>query len=574
MHGLDSVATPDRPAKLGRPVFWLGFGLLAALVAPGCHHEEESRYKSVASPSTVQLIEAKPRNIVRIVGQPSFVEAYERSSVYPKMNAYIREWKVDIGDPVKKNQPLAYLFVPELVQEHGTKQATVKLDEERVELAKKVVLVAKADVEAAMARLEEAQAELISFQREVDRWESEVKRLKVEVDRGVLSPQDLLQAENRGKASLASRDAAKATVEKAKAELLSRQAALSQANVDVHVAEAALEVAKSEEKRLQAWVDYLTLPAPFDGVVVARNANTFDFVLPTTGDPTADPNAPFLSPSGAAAPIYVVDRTDVVRIFVEVPEQHADYVKVGTKARVQVKAFRDEPIPATVTRTSWALNDKTRTLRAEIDLYNSDVPRPYKDLGSHQIETLDKSKTGIQLLPGMYAYGKVIIERPGVRALPVAAPIHLDDNTFCEIQGCKRDHARISALMSVGEKTFCWLYEDGRARRVEVQTGLSDLKWIEVTNRLLPPSAKGKEGWVPFDGTEQVILLSDLTLLVDGGPVTLVSAKNEPKVASEAADQRPANSGPTGTRKAAGSSSQVETRKNVVAGGRPPDATR
>ena len=49
---------------------------------------------------------------------------------------------------------------------------------------------------------------------------------------------------------------------KAEAELLSRRAALSRAQVDVRVAEADLKVAESEEKRLKAWVDYLTLPAP------------------------------------------------------------------------------------------------------------------------------------------------------------------------------------------------------------------------------------------------------------------------------------------------------------------------
>ena len=112
-------------------------------------------------------------------------------------------------------------------------------------------------------------------------------------------------------------------------------------------------MAESEEKRLKAWVGYLTLPAPFDGVIVARNANTFDFVLPTTGDPTADPHSPHLSPSGAAAPIYVVDRTDIVRIFVDIPEQDANYVQIGTKASVLVKAYRDQPIPGSVTRTSW-----------------------------------------------------------------------------------------------------------------------------------------------------------------------------------------------------------------------------
>ena len=188
---------------------------------------------------------------------------------------------------------------------------------------------------------------------------------------------------------------------------------------------------------------YLTLPAPFDGVIVARNANTFDFVLPATGDPTAMERAPHLSPGGAA-PIYVVDRTDIVRIFVDIPEQDANYVHIGTKATVLAKAYRDQPIPGTVTRTSWALNVKSRTLRAEIDLPNPDS----------------------QLLPGMYAYAKVIIERPGVRALPLAALTHS------------------------GDKTYCWKYENGHAVRTEIQTGVSDGEWIEVTNLPAPAGAQ------------------------------------------------------------------------------------
>ena len=111
----------------------------------------------------------------------------------------------------------------------------------------------------------------------------------------------------------------------------------------------------------------LTLTSPYDGVVVARNANTGDFVMPPTGDPTADHNAPHLSPSGKSAPIYVIDRTDVVRIFVDVPEDDANYVHGGTQGEgaVLIKAFRDQSISATVTRTSWALNVKSRTLRGD-----------------------------------------------------------------------------------------------------------------------------------------------------------------------------------------------------------------
>ncbi len=392
---------------------------------------------SVAEPPTVRVIKPEYRKIVRVVGQPSFVEAYERTSIYPKVTGYIEKWNVDIGDKVKKGDVLATLFVPELVEDCETKHRTVKLDEERVELALQVVEVAKADVQAAEARLEEAKAIVEKYKSDDDRWESEVKRLRREVDRGVVDPQVLLESENQLRMSVASWKAAKATVWKAEAQLLSEKATLAKAKVDVEVARRDVAVAESDAKRMDAWVGYLKLIAPYDGVITARNANTWDFVLPSTGDPTADHRAPHLSPGGKAAPIYVVDRTDIVRIFVDVPEGDANYVQIGTKATVQVKGFRDQWIRGTVTRTSWALNVKSRTLRAEIDLKNPDS----------------------QILPGMYAYGKVIIERPNVRALPE------------------------SALVRSGDQTFYWRYEDGHAVRTEVQTGVSDGDWVEVTNR-------------------------------------------------------------------------------------------
>ena len=310
----------------------------------------------------------------------------------------------------------------------------------------------------------------------VERWDSEVKRLQNEVNRGVVDPQVLLESTNQLKSSTAAREAAKATIAKAEADLLSDEATLAKAKVDVQVAQADLAVAESEAKRIEAWVGYLKLPAPFDGVIVARNANTFDFVLPATGDPTAMERLPTCRPGGAA-PIYVVDRTDIVRIFVDIPEQDANYVHIGTKATVLAKGYRDQPIPGTVTRTSWALNVKSRTLRAEIDLPNPDS----------------------QLLPGMYAYAKVIIERPGVRALPLAALTHS------------------------GEKTYCWKHENGKAVRAEIQTGVSDGEWIEVTNLQLPPAPNGDDPWAPVNGSEQVIL-GDLSILADGGPVEVAPA--------------------------------------------------
>jgi HlyD family secretion protein len=469
------------------------FGVLAALAAsaaPGCGHQAKVEATGAAKPPTVQVIRPQVRNIVRVVGQPSFIEAYERTSIYAKPSAFIEKWIVDIGDKVKKDQVLATLFVPELVESHRTKGATVGLDKERIALAQEVVGVAGADVKAAAARVKEATAILEKYEAEVVRWDSQVKRLRLEVATVVVDPRILEESENQLKSSIATRDFAKATIKRTEAELLSRRAALVKAEVDVKVAEADLKVAESEERRLKAWVGYLTLTAPYDGVVTARNANTFDFVLPASGDPSANYLSPAISPSGKAAAIYVIDRTDIVRVFVDVPEQDANYIHIGTKASVLAKGYRDEPIAASVTRTSWALNQKSRTLRVEVDLKN----------------------TGTQLLPGMYAYVKLIIDRPGVRALPESALNYVDD------------------------RAYCWTYENGRAVRTEVRTGVADGEWIEVTNRQVPPVDNAAEPWVAIDGKEQVIV-GDQSLLVDGQPVEIAPEADGMKVASKVPNQ-------------------------------------
>jgi HlyD family secretion protein len=467
------------------PAIWL----TAALVTAGCGGEPRLAIRTVTDPPTVRLVKPPLRNIVRVVGQPSFIEAYERTSIYPKLTAFIEKWVVDIGDRVKKGDLLATLFVPEVVEDFGTKNATVELDRERIELAKKLVDVADANVSAAAARVAEAKSILGKYQAEIERWDSEVNRLNREVQRGAVAPQILLESTNQLRASTAARDAARATIMTAEADLASRQAAAAKARVDVAVATKELTVAESDARRLKAWVGYLTLTAPFDGAIVARNANTGDFVLPATGDPTALSRAPDLSTAGAA-PIFVVDRLDVVRIFVDIPEQDANYVQKGTRASVLVRAFRDQPLTGTVTRTSWALNVKSRTLRAEVDL-----PNP-----------------GSRLLPGMYAYAKVIIDRPGVRALPM------------------------SALIPSGEQTYCLVHKNGRAVRTEIQTAVSDGEWIEVTNRQAPASdaPTGEVAWAPIDGSEEVIV-GDLSIIADGDAVMVAPAAENIKAAQAAA---------------------------------------
>jgi hypothetical protein len=62
--------------------------VLAALALSGCG-KPRTTATSDAEPVAVRLIQPDVRTIARVVGQPSFVQSYERTAIYPKMTAYI-----------------------------------------------------------------------------------------------------------------------------------------------------------------------------------------------------------------------------------------------------------------------------------------------------------------------------------------------------------------------------------------------------------------------------------------------------------------------------------------------------
>jgi RND family efflux transporter MFP subunit len=139
-------------------------------------------------------------------------------------------------------------------------------------------------------------------------------------------------------------------------------------------ASAALESARAEEKRLSALVGFEKIFAPFDGVVAVRNFDVGALFNPSNTTP--------------AQQIFEIDRTDILRVFVNVPQVYATEIQLGHAATFSVRNYTGHPFSGTVTRTAGAIDPRTRTLRMQIDFPNTDG----------------------KLLSGMY--GQVTIEAP------------------------------------------------------------------------------------------------------------------------------------------------------------------
>jgi HlyD family secretion protein len=447
---------------------------LAILALSGCHPAEKGDGPKVRLRPAVQVAKPESRTIVRTVEQPGLILSYEKTAVYPKITGYVKKWFVDIGDRVKKDEPLLQLYVPELEEEYEQKKTMVKLDEAAVVQAEKWVLVTQDNLAAANSLIKEAESSAKRSQAEVDRWKSEKARVDQMVKEEVLNKQIQDETMRQLLSSSAGYEQALQAIITRQTQSQSSASMVEKAKADLAVARAKVNVTKSDEKRVGALLSYTMVSAPYDAIVSDRNVNTGDFVLPATGDPTRGSQAAGQS-AGHATPLYVINRSDVLMFVVGVPETDAPYVRVGSKALLRVQALAGQEFSAKVTRVSWSLNNESRTLRAEIDLVNPDP----------------------NLRPGMYAYGSIKIERPRVRALP------------------------LSSIISIGNQPCVYCVVDGKAVKTPVMLGVSDGNWVEIGKKKLTSPSPGGSGWVEFTGQEDVIIGGNLPELIDGQAVNV-----------------------------------------------------
>jgi RND family efflux transporter MFP subunit len=130
----------------------------------------------------------------------------------------------------------------------------------------------------------------------------------------------------------------------------SETAALAVARANVVVQQAAVN-------RLAQLTDFEQITAPFDGVITSRLIDVGSLV-------TADANS--------GTPLFSIDRTDVLRVRVYVPQTDYFGIKDGDRATVTVPELPDRVFEGKVARNARTLAAGTRTLLTEVDVNNKD----------------------------------------------------------------------------------------------------------------------------------------------------------------------------------------------------------
>jgi membrane fusion protein, multidrug efflux system len=357
----------------------VGLKLLFVVISPvllfSCGSDTATKQESTNSAHTGQSGAAQTINVSKVISQklslqirlPGEITPYESVAEFPKVTAFVKWIGVDRGTHVKAGQEIIRLEAPELVAQKQEGESKLQ---------------------AAEAQWAEAEAKLTADQ-------STFLRLKsAAATPGVVAGNDVEVAQQTTEAD----------------------------HARVRAAEQNIAAAKSALAAVAELESYLTVKAPFDGVVTERDVHPGALVAPTS-----------------SIPMVRIETVKRLRLMVPVPDNYVAGTVPGAKVSFTVPASPGEKFSGTIARIADSLEMKTRTMPVELDVMNP--------LG--------------RLAAGMYPE----VEWPVRRATP---------SLFVQT----------SSIARTNEKMFVVKIQDGKAEWVDVQTGLNSGNLVEVFGNL------------------------------------------------------------------------------------------
>jgi RND family efflux transporter MFP subunit len=137
-----------------------------------------------------------------------------------------------------------------------------------------------------------------------------------------------------------------------------RQSAYDDAGAALKQAEANVNAAEANVQQLTVTKGFQKVYAPFSGTVTARNYDVGALLSPTN--------------TNAGSEIFDLAQTDVLRVFVNVPQEYSNDIKLGAKAKLYVRNFPSRSFEGVIVATSGAVDPNTRTLSVQINFTNAD----------------------------------------------------------------------------------------------------------------------------------------------------------------------------------------------------------
>jgi RND family efflux transporter MFP subunit len=214
-------------------------------------------------------------------------------------------------------------------------------------------------------------------------------------------------------------------------------------------AQAARLAAEANLRAAEVAVEQTVIRAPFDGVVLTKNANVGDTITP------------FSSALDTKGAVVTMADMSTLEVEADVSESNLQKVQVGQPCEIELDAIPDARFQGRVSRV---------------------------------VPTVDRSKATVMT--------KISFERLEPRILPdMSAKVAFLSEAVPADQREPRPAVNVGAIASRGQNEVVFVVQDGRVREAPVRTGARIGDLVELTNGpkpgdkvVLRPSSKLKDG--------------------------------------------------------------------------------
>lgn len=332
-----------------------GIALLLLAACGNSIKDDAAAGSTAAAPAadTIQAFVLKTDTVKKSVDLPGELQPYLQTDLFAKVQGYVRDMKVDIGDRVHKGQTLAVIEAPEV-----NTQFTQSMAAQQVAKAK---LTSSTDNYTRLYRASQSSSP------------------------GIVAPVDLENSRNQMMAD-----------------------------------SAAYEALRQQSKAYKEVSGYLSITAPFNGIIITRKA---------------DPGALV----SANSMLLTIQDNNILRLRVSVPETYVAAATGNGNLSFAVDAYPQQRFTGALTRKTGTIDPSTRT-----ELWEYDV-----DNGKHLLKA------------GAFVYARLNLER-GTPSL-ILPP---------------------SAIATTLERKFVIRVHNGAAQWVDIRQGMTTDAGIEVFGNL------------------------------------------------------------------------------------------
>jgi len=392
---INRTASSPRRHRI-RLVRWAAAVLALAIVALGGYR----LLNPVPRVAVATVSRVYPSQTFTALNASGYVVAQRKAAVASKSSGRLVWLGVEEGNVVKEGQVIARLESDDLKAASSQARAALAVARANRETARAQRDVAAAALDISRAQRDGARSALDQAQAEIDDAKITLERERTLFTGGMTAKVSFDAADTRWRKAQAAHAAAGHALEAAESVAFSAEDSLEAAEGALAAAGHSVESAEAGLRGAEVNAGYAEIRAPFDGVVLTKNADVGDMITPLGA-----------STNARAAVVTMADPASLL-VEADVSETSLPKVHVGQPCEVQLDSIPDARFPAVVHMIVPTADRAKGTVLAKVRLTTLD-PRILPEM-SAKVAFLERPVAAGETTSRVAVSPKAVADRAGV----------------------------------------------------------------------------------------------------------------------------------------------------------------